>query len=150
MSDNLTEFTITMWFFQDEDSWDSLISLHDSGASGFQLGPKGTGSSDRVHLVISSSTGQYAVNEFPYNQWHFLSLTWSNSGEMILEKNNIQVANSSSISIGESVFFNEIFIGASPTLNNNRYFNGYIDDVRVYNYVLTDDDLTQIFQAGNY
>ena len=41
----------------------------------------------------------------------------------------------------------DMYIGKEAATSSNRYFNGYIDEIVIYDYVLTDDEIGSWYNA---
>jgi Concanavalin A-like lectin/glucanases superfamily len=78
------------------------------------------------------------------NKWHLVTATFkagTSGGMRCYSDGNLVSVNTISI-VNQSV---QIMIGEG---NANQYFNGLIDDVRVYNRVLSDAEVKQLYNAG--
>ncbi len=42
-----------------------------------------------------------------------------------------------------------VMVGTSANLKNNRFFNGYVDDIEIYDRVLSQADVLELYQAPN-
>jgi len=86
-----------------------------------------------------------SINAIDLN-WHFISLTWDGS-EMKLYFDGIFENSFSTNTI--TTIYDELLIGA---LNNNgtagNFFNGTVDDVRIYNQDLSGTEITTLFNEN--
>jgi len=82
------------------------------------------------------------------NTWYFVALTFDGLGA---SKNGNLYINNSLIASGTGTTGNygyALQIGGSPAANNEGYFQGTIDDARIYNKVLSAGEMSDIY-AGN-
>ena len=78
--------------------------------------------------------------------WHHMALVWDNEAAMIMYLDGVE--------IGRDTAFAGTKAGTDPNLwigkgtDNNWFFNGLIDDVRIYNKVLTADEIESLTDPG--
>lgn len=90
----------------------------------------------------ANSTVSYAVSNFNNNQWYHLAATSSGvSGTMNFYVNGISVGTTSAPSSILNVA-SSAFIGSGA---NAQYFNGSIDQVRIFNDSLTSDEVSKLY-----
>jgi hypothetical protein len=96
--------------------------------------------------TISTRIGAIAVAAAPYetNKWYHLVST---RGSDDLLKLYIDGKLVGSDSISDSFQNLTLELGGSSRVAN-RYFNGLIDDVRIYNYALTSEQIKQVYNGG--
>ncbi len=156
ISDSLIDksFTVSLWF-----------KYKSQGASGkvywtlFNKNPTGQGYNDFAHIWINSQTLKVQArvgngvtshtlssnNNINDNQWHLVTLTYDDS----LKKYSLYLDGVIASSITENnnwvPAFNtaNITIGVWPAYHD--YFNGFIDDVRVYGESLTNDVVRDLY-----
>ena len=63
--------------------------------------------------------------------------------------NNVMIANTSYSSLGATGNSEGIYLGGHPALGD-RYFKGYMDDVRFYNRTLTEDEIQVLYHEGGW
>ncbi len=162
--DNLSAMTLSVWV---------KLSSYGAGGGGYLIN-KGDNSSGGHgwSLFISQSNGlitftarynttnllsQGAVNTFSLsdmNKWVHIMVTWDGSTNSAtgvhIYKNGNEISYSSQVN-GSSSYLSD----AADNLNigdggliSNRQSNGIIDDVRIYNRVLTSNELSQIYNLG--
>lgn len=98
---------------------------------------------------ISPSCSYPAVSA-PVNSWSNIVLTYNPLGGA----NNLKVTSSNSSGVTKGQYTSTGDIDNSANLNiggpgGNSYFSGLIDEVRVYNRVLTDPEITALYNSGN-
>lgn len=90
----------------------------------------------------------FSVSSIALNTWHHLVMTYDGTNiNSYLDGKNVQNCNyvGGAISYTSSPLIIAASYAASPA---GDYFPGYIDDVRVYNRVLTAVQATQLYNAG--
>ena len=93
-----------------------------------------------------------SLETFPgdFNNW--VHITWmydSNTGERIIYRNGVKLTLQTPFLKVSTLIDNSIIIGR-VSYNSSRYFNGYIDDLRIYTgKVLTDIQITTIYNDTN-
>ena len=124
-----------------------------------------TGSNTGFELIISDTNvpylqlgdssghlqGLYDTTALPVNQWVFLTATYDpSSGTATFYRNGTQVSTDTgwgSTAIGASS--EPVDIGIRPSdISPWRAFPGLIDDVRIYNTVLSAADIADLYNAG--
>lgn len=122
---------------------DGIIGHGSSYGIGIQVGE--TGGSPRINYGARSTSNFYG-NTFSYNTW-FHTIWSRNSSNTKLWENGTLVVNSNTTSYN---------IGSTPTNNMqigycgprvSGYFDGYIGEVRLYNFALSEDQALNNFNA---
>ena len=104
----------------------------------------GTENSGHIKTYISS-------NAYLDNNWHLIGFTWSN-GVFLMYVDGQSVSYTSTGTLTSSTFYNSdtnITIGCY--MNNGsywQYFNGQIDDVRLYNQPIPTSEIQQNYYSG--
>jgi uncharacterized protein (TIGR02145 family) len=104
------------------------------------------------------STRCSADNMITLNEWQHITVTWDGTGEGLnapgirLYKNGIEMSYAtlspaSGIDPAGSDASLDLYIGNRPT--NDRTFDGEIDDVRLYNRVLSPAEVAQLYSLGS-
>ncbi len=151
--DIVGELTVTAWI-------QPGVTLRDHKICGnITMGPNGGGymmaiySNDRVELEVRSGAGTSAPPNRPgggvalqAGTWHFLAATYSETPEGSLIRTYVDglldQELTSTIVMSRSA---ETFkIGRHPNAPGAGEFTGVMDDVRVYNHVLSDDELQEV------
>lgn len=99
------------------------------------------GTDDRVIVAASSSN-------YPTNTWIFYTITWTAGSLTSLYANGTLIAGNAGTTNVCPTGAN-IIIGELGNFNAEGYFNGDIDDFRVYNRTLTSADVTQLYQFND-
>lgn len=153
-------FTIAAWVnYQGTSSSKSWNSIVDKGKvestapyNGFYLGYKPNINSWQFKVangIVASDTIYYKqpYSEV-YNKNHYVTATFDN-GMMKLYIDGILVSSKVSAITDVSATLNNLKIGMSSTYNQN-WFNGNIDEVRIYNRVLTDEEIVSYYLRSKY
>jgi len=85
------------------------------------------------------------VDTIQLNQWQHVAATYDN-GDIILYHNGIKVGEGN-YNLGGSN--NHVIIGSAKSNSLNRGFNGTIDEVRIYNRTLTQDEITSLYNYAD-
>ena len=141
-NDNLSNFSVSLRIkiSSDAERHDSLISSNTSSTSGsWQIGMTGD-NSIKFSSKQSSGANDSGDLSLSKNTWHHIVLTKSNSNEIKLYKNN---------SLAETLQLNAWslnFLRIGTNRNTTNTWKGNIDDVRVYDYVLSVDNINTLYQ----
>ncbi len=104
---------------------------------------------NRLHLSVSNGSSALASNgpqtpNLELNKWYHIVATWNHQYKCIYYDGVLSECKSSSIMpINESA---PISIG--KTGNNGYYFNGLIDEVKIYNRALTAEEIKWIYNMS--
>ncbi len=146
----LTNYTMTVWFKADLrfDNQDVISAYAEGIKHGVLLEIRDSGVLRYLHrfpLASSSDADVQIYTEqdiYMDSQWHFTALVKSNEtitlyvdGEMLGQESE------SSTAPGETM---NVVLGVLDTERNMRYFKGEMDDFRMYNKALTQDDVLSI------
>ncbi len=150
---NVTDFTVSLWTYYNgagtggKQYW-TLLNKQNTG----------NGNDDPFHMLVYSANnapgirvgnGSTAINlssastPLNDNRWHFV--TASRQGTTIklfvdgIQKDTQQLSGSTTNSA-------VMAFGVWPNYVN--YYNGLLDEIRIYNRALTDDEITQLYQSG--
>ncbi len=97
--------------------------------------------------LASASNSQRLSTAKVYNdnQWHFGVFTWDGN-ELSLYVDGRHAVSSISQTL-TPVYVNDLMVGKNSA-TDGYYFGGLIDDVRVYNYALSDDEIKTLYNQG--
>jgi len=148
--------TLEAWFKTTTDGNMTIFSKQDSSApfSGYNLQ---TGSGDFLYLQLVNTYGTNMIqvnNTTPvdYNNgaWHHVAATYDGSStaagvKLYFDGANLPLSTSDSLtaSILNSINF---YVGSRN--NAAQFFNGQIDEVKIYNYALTADQVKKSYNNG--
>jgi hypothetical protein len=138
------ELTMVAWFNAMNTEEGKIVYHGDNGE--FQLLSINDTSVSAVHL---SSDWYFARSSTLTNKWHFLVGIWK-KGESLL----VYLDNSShdSITVPDEQL-NDVGVNYQPSIGsynraNGAYFEGYIDDIRIYSRALTPGEIDFLYNEG--
>ncbi|WP_255573046.1 choice-of-anchor D domain-containing protein [Hanstruepera marina] len=141
---NPTEFTISAWVMADTNADNkSILSKRDASfTEGYDFKINSTGKFE-VSWKTSSGSMQTTTSNttIPKNEWHHLAVTYGSSLvkiyiDGVLDK---QINRTAPDDTNQS-----FFIGAASKLSPQAFFHGNIDEVRIWDVRLTEDQLRYI------
>jgi len=164
LNPHLSDVSVSAWIKTSSYEGARIYSKGTSG--GYQPGydimvyPNGTGKSA---LIYCPGGGDYTENQLYTNsavnngEWHLITGVITRTGTMkiyvdkVLQSSQIDISSTATSDIAEGTY--NAAIGASYTYYGtpgvlNEYFNGTIDEVRVFMRTLTQDDVNQLY--ANY
>jgi len=105
------------------------------------------GTDDKLYFLVYNNSGYKSVHseELTYNQWYYVSGVY-NGSEMILYINGKNIAHQTIWESGRD-FTSTMGIGRDYN-DWTGYFNGTIDEVRIYNRSLTQEEIINDMQSG--
>lgn len=110
--------------------------------------PPGGGLNICYHNYMGSGDTNYCSTNNPIilNQWQYVALTFKDNNVNIYH-NGINVRN---VGIGKTSSSNYAVIGGASSYDygGDRFFNGLIDEVKIYNTALTPDEIKQDYNAS--
>lgn len=93
------------------------------------------------------------ANSAPYNVWQFVTLTWNGSStaatDVDIYINGSEVSHASDQNgdgAKNSDIANDLYIGNN--VSGSATFDGNIDEVRIYNRVLSEDEISDLYNLG--
>ncbi len=150
--DNLSASTVSLWVKPTTYSHqlvNYIISKY-TGSAGWAFGINGTytasevcGSSSAGKIYVYNGTSSICSSQaLNTNQWYHISFTYT-SNTVILFINGVQVG-SGSLTLGDDSSAN-LSIGRRS--DNNWYYKGFIDEVKIYPYARTAAQIQQDYAA---
>ena len=146
------DFTIEMWaqykYLDKDSSWNILFSngsISSTGGSGVSIASDITGFAVRLHNGTNKTT-KYTPGTLVEGNWYHVAVKRYNNGtsiDIVLNKASNPTHNTTARDIDTST---PIRIGRDTT--NTRYYEGLIDDVRVYDRALSNAEITRNYNAG--
>ncbi len=95
----------------------------------------------------TNSGGQVqAVGAIELNKWQHFTATLDIDGHVVLYKNGEAIA-SGTTAVPSNIERVNNYIGRS-NWSGDKYYRGSMDDIRIYNYALSADDVAAIYQDG--
>ena len=112
------------------------------------IGISPTSNSDLSMWYISGGVSQEAtISGVPINEWYHVAGTWDDSNVSIYFNGVLTGTDTQGVIITETLDSGEV--GADFQGTMQRYFDGQIDDVKVYNYARTGEQIIEDMNAGH-
>lgn len=149
---SLTDFSMAAWIYVDSDrgaSVDYIVSQYDGGgiADGDFLWYVDT--NDTMVVNIDGATAAVTSSALTENEWHYVTLTVDGDNRIDLYVDG--TLNVSDTAIGTTAPYlhnvNDLKIGSMHAGTNNP-FQGIIDEVRIYNTVITAAQIQSLYKQG--
>ena len=145
-----SSYTKTAWVYRTGTSYNNIISseTHERFNHSFKVNPDG-------RLSAGHNTGASMVRDpdpLPSNEWVFVAVTYdynpeTGSGLMTLYRNGTPVDETTLTGDDAIVTDGTVLIGA---MQYNWEWVGAIDDVRIYDYALSDAQIAAMYNDGAY
>ena len=138
--------TLEAWAKTTKITNDTLISKDDdAGNREYYFGPSYDGNNPgRVRWALDTTNGFQVIDTSKIindNQWHFIAATYDGS-YLRTYIDGVEDSSSPVAQTGLILNTNAPFqIGRKPNIGYEQYFQGMIDEVRVYNHALTPDEI---------
>ena len=145
------DFTVLLWMKSGSlRSWDALISTKEwwgGTKSGFILSIDSSGSQWTANAADGTNRSD-AYSNGPLlsdNQWHHLAVTFDRDGQMVMYQDGAQVGSASMAGVGS-------INSGLPIVMGNTYaaeepYAGLLDDIMIYNRVLTPAEIAALMQG---
>ncbi len=143
------EFTFSAWVYPDVSGMDSeyeaIVSYAESSDNGnFAMGITSYGN---IEVFIKNSCGDNLLvlggGEIQPGEWHYIAITFSSGNVTVFINGNVYADQTCGNSLVET---DEAILSLGSSLYNNNYFNGVLDEVRIWNYAREIEDI----QANMY
>jgi hypothetical protein len=148
-----TPFSVSAWVYTNEGTLTKgIVSRRSAAGAGWEVS---ISTSEQINLAIGdtgstkyfiSTTGIAAI---PLGKWTHIAATYdgTNANGMHIYINGVEKVSTvgDNDSAGSITYTNNAMIGS--TLGGN-YMNGSIDDVRIYNRVLSTDEIKRLYEMG--
>lgn len=139
-------FSISFWI-KSIGSYGAIFSKDTSYSRGFSFWLNGAGSFIWDNPGVGDN--QYFFSSGDLNDWSYITLTYdSNSKKVTFWKNGIIIGNYTGNGLASGTA-NFIISGRIWNVTMDNWFNGSIDDFRIYNRVLTQNDIKTLYNSGN-
>ncbi len=126
------------------------VGKNTSNVGGYVL--LGTTSNTLRFYLDTNGSGSWVFAEtnsaLTLNQWYHIVGLWDGSTVKIYVNGVLQTTTGSASSIAYNSGKND-FIGLYGHTPNEKYFTGQLDDVRIYNYALTKQQIQQVMNQGS-
>jgi hypothetical protein len=152
------KFSISIWFkmLPPPNGNGAVFFSKQSGVGNTQQGFNGgllNGNQNIVGIIKNGTSGVQSLlstPSIPYldNKWHHWCYTFDNGLAMIYLDNSLIV---SSTTFGAIIGDNtENLIFGTGNTGNLYYLNGILDDIRIYNRILSVEDVSQLFHENGW
>jgi hypothetical protein len=151
----LGEITLSAWVYPREGSRiQCLISkFYSNGRQDNPFDFRFAGDSSLPKLMMVRADAQihnyfWSTQSIPLNSWSYVAVTVTPSGQGSFYING-QYAGGGAISISPTGNTHEVWIGRrdwDPELLSYHFYNGLIDEMRIYNRALTQDEIISLYQ----
>ena len=130
--------------------WSRLISLGNGVKNDNILVANREGTNDCAFHIYREHQNRVleSDNFFELNEWVFICAVVTNSGTMKLYKNGILKAYSNGW-VPDSLIRTRQYIGRSNWFSDD-YYNGEIDDVRIYNRALSELEIELLYHENSW
>lgn len=124
-----------------------------AGVGGWAMGTTISSSTDVIVAVTGSTYGESTNHPFQNGVWGLWTMVYDgtqtgNANRMKFYFNGVQQALSFTGTIPATSVTSPVNVTIGKRSDNSRWFNGLIDDARVYNYALTKDQIQQVYNLG--
>jgi hypothetical protein len=143
-----SSYTKTAWIYREvigpEPWWNNIISGHTHVANNhcFRVDNEG-------YLGAGHNGGQMTVTDpkkIHFETWYFVAVTFDyDTGAMRLYKNGVMVDSGTVPQEYQEVTDTGVYIGR---MEEDWMWQGKLDDIRIYDYVLSGDQILQMYESG--
>jgi len=149
------EYSLSAWAYR-KTNWDFQMIIGGLIGNNMSMGLRAT-NNERISFYTYDTVDKLLAisqpGDFPLNKWTHLIATIKYtsvigdiaSGNVVLYANGKEVARNSFS--GVQLFDRNTIIGSPLTNNLNRAFEGYLDDVRIYNRVLSENEVRILYES---
>jgi len=142
--DNAKAWTISTWVYHDNnDAFNDIFSFEESGGEFIIVRTANNVGRDWKIATNGKTAGD--GSSVPIQEWNHVVLIWDETKFHLY----VDGAEDYSVTPSSSDFFStldEFYIGGSPL--NSYYFDGLIDEVRIYNRSLSADEIQMLYQSN--
>jgi hypothetical protein len=147
---NSEKITLSAWTLKQstDNQWHAFLSKMGSNDCQYSMSYKG----DSVYVAGHKTDGTYYfITGYPIKQkgWHHILAIMENLVGCKLYVDGVLVSASSSMS-GAWNYSGVSGLAIGKDAQNNNYFQGSLDDIRIYNRILTTSEISDIFHEGGY
>jgi len=115
------------------------------GGIHFQIGLEGKTWTTTGHTIPGQNNEGSTDVVVPLNQWTQIVATWQSGDIKKVYFNGSLVTNWALVHTGKIKYDNDTELSIGRQYDMDRYFSGSIDDVRIYNRVLSDSEIQELY-----
>jgi hypothetical protein len=136
------EITISAWvnIASVPAEWTAIVT---KGDSAWRLSTESA--NRRFHFAVNSDTSLNGQAEVSANQWHHVVGVYDGSQMRMYVDGKLDAARPWNKGIGSNDW--PVYIGENAE-RTGRFWNGLIDDVRIYNYALKEADIIALYKSA--
>lgn len=145
------QFSIETWIYPESYAYDSInpmfiICKRTGNLDSYALSLNNSG-----NVIFSKETGTsgydvlYSKDKVEQNQWSHLLATFDGT-TMKLYINGVldnSISKTEDTIIGEG----DLYIGANTELDNYRFYKGFVDELKIYNYALSESEIESLYDS---
>ncbi|MBD3182367.1 hypothetical protein GF312_08750 [Candidatus Poribacteria bacterium] len=142
------EITIAFWFQVDAfiNTWEAFLAKGDDS----YRTSRGGGNGNATHMGISGTTvgggngwfnGLTVVTD---GTWHHMTAVYDGEEGRIYIDGELDITSPGTGKV--NISGHDLYIGENSQ-QRNRYFHGLLDDIRIYNRVLTEDEIIEVMEG---
>jgi len=148
------DFSVSAWFKTSDgiNQMDIISRVGNTGAQHVFFEVNRSVQNGKLTITIRDADSDKAdvvsQNSVADNKWHYLTVVWNDSANNVkFYLDNALEGQDTNANVDTVFNDGNILIGSlTPT---QRFFNGSIDEVRIYNKALTQSEITKLYQGGN-
>jgi hypothetical protein len=149
-----TNFTLSGWFNRNTFATDDTIIAKSNGQAGSDTGYNVyiDDATDKLTVVANDGTDQYkkeSVSTFTATGWHHFALSWDDNSsantKLFIDGVSETTTNTGTFANVNSLA-NALTFRLGAESDNGNPFDGQIDEARVYNRALSDDEVSQLYR----
>ncbi len=152
--DITSDITLSAWVKRDtiNGTYDSIIGKHNNSVWDYNLFICGTGSScypahdDQLVFESDATDKLYSTEAITDNDWHLASFTRSGD-EYTFYIDGVPAGGGTNGTAFDADSYS-IYIGTDVTTVTDTYFDGLMDEIYVYNYALSEDEIKKLYNGG--
>lgn len=146
LAPNFNQITMEAWVYPKATPAERGTIILNTGSSGGVYLSLASNNSLQTYWHGRSSPGYHSsgANTVPNNQWSHVTVSWDAVGTKLYVNGILKnTVNATGTGVSNQ---NNLIIGAE---SSGRQFNGFIDDVRIYNYARTSAQIIEDMNAGH-
>lgn len=135
--------TIMVWAYPTASkNWARFVDLGNGQANNNILFFRGGTSRDLLFEVYQDSSGGWLIapNTMELDRWQHFAVTQDNTGKVILYKNG-QPIRTGTLKVPKNIIRTKNYIGRSNWSTVDEYYQGQMDDIRIFNRVLSQSEI---------